>query len=300
MHWPAVMLGLGLLLAQLTGCAWFEPAALPEVPIPDRPWLAILPFGMEVEVTSLASIKTVSKTVPDAPAPEDEPRLVEEAVQEALREARWLLHSRLATGQQFRLVPLEETDRVVAELGWRPGTYPTPEQLAHCKRSLGADLVLAGNILDYGAVRYTWLAAGMFADITAETLIIGLASSWNPTIILANVGFELLTSTPLWFGGGYLFGVAFRPVRVEARVIETEHGEPLWQMQEEAIYARERLKLFPEEARGKKENQLYVNLSTAMEELADGLSEQGLTGPFICARQNCPAGEKTSGEDRGR
>ncbi len=52
----------------------------------------------------------------------------------------------------------------------------------------------------------------MFADISWETAAIGIATVWNPGIILGNVGFELLTSTPLWFGGGYVFGVALRHV----------------------------------------------------------------------------------------
>jgi hypothetical protein len=58
----------------------------------------------------------------------------------------------------------------------------------------------------------------MTADMTAESIALGLATAWNPIAIGANLGFELLTSTPLWFGGGYVFGVALRPVRVEARL----------------------------------------------------------------------------------
>jgi len=41
----------------------------------------------------------------------------------------------------------------------------------------------------------------------------------------------------LWFGGGYLFGVAMRPVRVEARAFETFQGYPIWQAMDESAYA---------------------------------------------------------------
>ena len=94
----------------------------------------------------------------------------------------------------------------------------------------------------------------MFVDMSWETVALGLATAWNPAIILGNVGFELLTSTPLWFGGGYLFGVAFRPVRVEARAFETNEGLPIWQSMDESAYAGGALKELPEAVRDKKEN----------------------------------------------
>jgi hypothetical protein len=139
---------------------------------------------------------------------------------------------------------------------------------------LGVDLVLAVSILDYGKIRWQWLAAGMFADITWETIVIGLTTAWNPGIILGNVGFELLTSTPLWFGGGYLFGIAMRPVRVEARAYETVQGWPIWQAMEESVYAWGALKLFPETLRARKELQLQLNVAEIMESLGDSLTHE--------------------------
>jgi hypothetical protein len=91
-----------------------------------------------------------------------------------------------------------------------------------------------------------------------------------------NIGLELLTSTPLWFGGGYLFGVAMRPVRVEARAFETINGYPIWQAMEESVYAWGALKTFPEAVRDKKELQLELNLAEIMESLGDSLTRQGL------------------------
>ncbi len=106
---------------------------------------------------------------------------------------------------------------------------------------------------------------------------VGVASAWNPGIILGNLGYELLTSTPLWFGGGYLFGVAMRPVRVEARAFETVQGYPIWQAMEESVYARGALKMLPEEVRGKKEYQLELNMADIMESLGDSLTKQAYT-----------------------
>ena len=156
----------------------------------------------------------------------------------------------------------------------KPGVLPNAEQLAEFRRRLGADLVVAGSILDYGQIRWQWMAAGLFADMSWETAAIGVATAWNPGIILGNVGYELVTSTPLWFGGGYLFGVAMRPVRVEARAFETIHGYPIWQAMEESAYAWGALKQLPEPVRGKKEVQLQLNLAEIMESLGDSLTTQ--------------------------
>jgi hypothetical protein len=128
----------------------------------------------------------------------------------------------------------------------------------------------------------------MLADMTWETVVIGLASAWNPGIILGNVGFELLTSTPIWFGGGYLFGVVSRPVRVEAAAWDTINGEEVWDQQEFAVYIWSRLKQVPEAERKKKEVQLYLNLKESMQELAASLQDEGLTLTELEKRRRPP------------
>ena len=257
----------------LAGCASFKPVSPSKVDLSERPSLAILLFGFDIEITKLSDVKTVQGTL----TPEDESTQVAEALREIQHEARWLLLSRLATGQGFRIVPLEQTDTLAEELHLKPGELPNAEQLAEFRRRLGADLVVAGSILDYGKVRWQWLVAGMFADISWETIALGVATAWNPAVILGNVGFELLTSPPVWFGGGYLFGVAFRPVRVEARAFETIQGYPIWQSMDESAYAWRALKALPEAVREKKETQLEVNVAEIMESLADSLTEQEFT-----------------------
>lgn len=255
----------------LMGCVSFDPAVQSNVEdLNERPLVAILRFGFDLEITKLSTVKTVEGTL----SPEDEATQLAETLREIQQEARWLLLSRLAAGQGLRFVSIEQTDALADALQLTPGVIPTVEQRLEFRRRLGADLVIGGSILDYGKVRWQWLAAGMFADISWETVAIGLATAWNPGIILGNVGFELLTSTPLWFGGGYLFGVALRPVRVEARAFETMQGYPIWQSMEESIYAWGALKMLPEEVRGKKEAQLVLNLAEVMESLGDSLIKE--------------------------
>src|SRR5438034_8112339 len=191
----------------LMGCVAFDPAAQSRVEnLNDRPSVAILPFGFDLEITNLSAVKTANEML----SPEEESKQVAEALREVQREARWLLLSRLAAGQGFQFVPPEQTDALAEELQLKPGVLPNPEQLTEFRLRLGADLVVAGSILDYGKVRWQWMLAGMTTDMTAESIALGLATAWNPIAIGANLGFELLTSTPPGFGGGYVFGVALR------------------------------------------------------------------------------------------
>ena len=255
----------------LTGCVAFDPVAQSTVEdLKERPVMAILPFGFDLEITKLSAVKTVEGSL----SPEDEATQIAEALRDIQQEARWLLVSRLVTGYGFRFVPLEQTDALAEELQLKPGALPNADQLTEFRRRLGADLVVAGSILDYGKVRWQWLAAGAFADVSAETIVLGLATAWNPVLLLANVGVEVLTNSAIFFGGGYLFGIALRPVRVEARAFETVQGYPIWQMMDASAFAWGALKLLPEDVRDKKEAQLALNLAEIMESLGDALTKQ--------------------------
>lgn len=268
-----LVLGIGFIAAISTGCVSFSPVTPSKVELNEHPSLVLLPFGFDVEITKLSYVREVEETL----SLEDEAKLLADALQEIQQETRWFFLSRLAAGQGFRIVPLDQADTLAAELQLKPGDLPNAEQLAEFRRRLGADLVVSGNILDYGKVRWQWMLAGMLADMTWESVALGFASGWNPAVIFGNVGFELLTSTPVWFGGGYLFGISFRPVRVEARAFDTVKGEQAWKEAESSAYAKGALEQFPEEVRKKKETQLELNLAEVMESLADSLLKEEFT-----------------------
>lgn len=258
----------------LTGCVAFDPVAQSEVQdLSERPLVAILPFGFDLEITKLSTVKTVDEPL----SSEEEATHLAATLRDIEREARWLLLSRLATAYGFRFISHEQTDALAEELQLKPNMLPTVEQCAEFRRRLGVDLVIAGSILDYGKVRWQWLAALTLTDISVETIVLGLATSWHPALILANVGFEVLTNSAIYFGGGYLFGIALRPVRVEARAFETVQGYPIWQSMEKSVYAYGALDLLPEEVRDRKETQLSLNLAEIMESFGDDLIKQGYT-----------------------
>ena len=262
-----------LLCSIFDGCAWFKTPPQQDIPMVERPYVAVLPIRIEVKITKLSSIKSVE----DDLSPEDEAQQLADALQEIRAEARQLLQSRLSAGQRFRFVPDEQIATAVTKLELNPGVVPTSDQLAYLRAQLGADLIIVGNILDYGKIRWQYWVPGLMLSMLAETLIVGAATGFNPAFMAATAGSELLTDVPFWWGGAYIAGWAFRPVRVEASAIDPLDGAVVWDETESAIYLWGRLKDVPEGERKKKEVQLGLNLKTAMEDIGDSLIDAGLT-----------------------
>ncbi len=120
--------------ATFIGCVAFDPAVQSTVEdLNERPSVAILPFGFDLEITKLSDMKTANEML----SPEEESKQVAEALREIQREARWLLLSRLAAGQGFQFVPPEQTDALAEELQLKPGVLPNPEQLTEFRLRLG-------------------------------------------------------------------------------------------------------------------------------------------------------------------
>src|SRR5205823_4130057 len=84
------------------------------------------------------------------------------------------------------------------------------EQLIALGRQAGADMVLTGQILDYGAVQRKYWITGLVVHSVAGLLVVGFATGWHP----AAIGAYALYETPdvfIWGGGAYVLGWAFRP-----------------------------------------------------------------------------------------
>jgi hypothetical protein len=81
---------------------------------------------------------------------------------------------------------------------------------------------------------------------------------------------------PIWFGGGYVFGWAFRPVRIELSAIQLKPCEGVvWSKQEFVVRVPGRsLDEYPPEEQKRKEVQLEANLNRALAELAETASQK--------------------------
>ena len=262
-----------LLYGIVSGCAWFQSRPQQEIPVEERPYVAVLPIGIAVEITKFSSVKSVEGDLP----PEDEARQLADALLQVCTEARRLFQSRLVTAQRFRFVPDELVAAAVTKLELKPGIVPTTDQLAFLHAQLGADLVIVGNILDYGKVRWQHWVSGLILSMSAETLVVGAVTAWNPPLMLAAAGSELITDLPFWWGGAYIAGWAFRPVRVEMLAVDPLNGEVVWDETEAAVYLWGRLKEVPEGERKKTEVQLGLNLKKAMEDIGASFLDADLT-----------------------
>jgi hypothetical protein len=103
-----------------------------------------------------------------------------------------------------------------------------------------------------------------------ETLIVGAATGFNPGIMAAAAASELLTDLPFWWGGAYIAGWAFRPVRIKVKVLQiTGCEQRVWKEQELIVLIPGKsLKKYPPEERQRKETQLGVSVEESLKELA--------------------------------
>ena len=133
-------------------------------------------------------------------------------INEVLTDARWLLLSRLATSQQFRFVSLEQTQRGGSRV--RPETRSTPDARPIGAASPAAQRGSHRGCTDSGV----WPdPLAMVCDRGCCGTVIGnrgywLATAWNPVIILANVGVDVLVNAALLLGEAICLASPFVPL----------------------------------------------------------------------------------------
>jgi hypothetical protein len=116
-------------------------------------------------------------------------------------------------------------------------------------------------------LRY-WLT-GWAVTASSQLAVVGAATGGNPVAMGSYLGFDILTDLPIWAGGFYAFGWAFRPVLVEVEVWQFAGCEQsVWNVREFALLGHKYLEGYPELERKKKEVQLEANLTKVVEELA--------------------------------
>lgn len=98
-----------LLIVAPTGCVWLPTDSRAELTMEQRPSLALLPVGFDIESAKLSALASTDEAL----STEEDVRHVAETLQEIRANARWLLLSRLATGHQLRFVSFEETDALM-------------------------------------------------------------------------------------------------------------------------------------------------------------------------------------------
>jgi hypothetical protein len=105
--------------------------------------------------------------------------------------------------------------------------------------------------------------------------------------------FDVATDVPIWYGGAYVFGWAFRPVRVGLEAIQVRNCRGLvWSGEELAIHVPGKiLAEYAPEERSKKEIQLEANLKRVMAGFAETIAPKLVLQP--CQADGNPAKIRT-------
>ena len=267
-----------LSLLVFPGCAFLPGRTLP----PPDPRLTLLvgPVTLEAPVTSPSDLYTFR----ERPAPESEPQLLAQLIEEVEVTGQRILTEQLARQPGFIVVPFADARRLQTNLQSASRSLDA-EALRLLGTEAQADIVIAAHIVDYGVVRWQYWVPGLILSMLAETLIVGAATGFNPVLMAATAGSELLTDVPFWWGGAYIAGWALRPVQVQV--------EALWVTGCKQDVRKEKalvmlvpwksLANYSPEERRRKEVQLEVNLTRALTEIAENVGHELRLAP--CDRQ---------------
>ncbi len=250
-------------LIMATGCSVlpFQKSAPPDPPIR----LLVAQIKMIAPLTSPTDLKTFDKKL----APEEEPALLTQLIEDVEVGAQRLFIDHLAHQEGFTVIPFAEVEQIQAGLGYTNNRLNKVQRTALGAQT-GADIVLSGRILDYGKVQWRYWVTGLILSMTAETLIVGAATGFNPGIMAIAAASELVTDLPLWWGGAYIAGWAFRPVRIAVKATQIAGCEQqIWKEQELVVLVPGKaLKNYSPEDKKRKEIQLSANLEKALRKIA--------------------------------
>lgn len=256
---PGWLLIGSCLLSAGCGTAALEPRG----PARD-PLVLVGPFTMKVAISHSSKIHSFA----EPPPADEEPAIRQRLIAGVTLTAQQLMIDRLGKQPGLAVVSLHETKQI--ETGLVPADAPpSREAILAMGRAAGADLVLVGNILGYSQMPLRYWLTGWAATASSQLIVVGAATGGNPVAMGSYLLFDIMTDLPIWTGGFYAFGWAFRPVLIEMEVWQLAGCEqPVWDATDFALMGHKYLEAYPEQERKKKEVQLEANLTRAIEELA--------------------------------
>lgn len=272
----------GIILLLCAGCSGFWGRHQP----PPEPSLtvAVGPIVMDASIDDPSQISSFENSF----SPGYEQTLLQQLLNEIETRAQKTLTERLSDQPGFKILPFQQIRRIQADLVPTRRSW-TEEELQALGRYAQADVVLSGRIVAYGFIPWKYIAMGLATETTAEFLAVGLASGFNPAVLGTFFAVDvLLVDAPIWFGGAYLFGWAFRPVHVEAQGIQLASCEgEIWHERDSTlIIPKHTMEEYPPEQRARKEVQLQVNLDQAMANIAEAVGQTLRLRP--CSKEGTP------------
>lgn len=259
-----------IILMLLTGCSLLRSQPVP----PPDPAITIVVAPVSLEATIRKS--TQIHSFDTAPSPEAEPLIKQQLIEEVELHAQRSLTEHLARQPGFTVISFEDTQRLQKQLNLPERILDEREAMLLAGQAK-ADIAMITRISAYGSVPWKYVVTGLATETLVELMVVGLASGWNPAAIGGYFAVDfLLIDLPLWGGGAYIAGWAFRPVIVEVDAVQLGLCPgAIWNKQEEAIKVPGKtLDEYPPEERKHKHIQLQANLDRAMEEIAETASEK--------------------------
>ena len=258
-----------LALMMLSGCTGMWPRWLDSsLPSPDSPLrLLVAPVVFEPSIGHASDIYSFEDITSD----DNEPYLRAQLIDEVAVRAQRVLTEQLAKRPEFEVTPFAEARRLPAGSRTTLRRQWTDAELEELGRSAGVDIVLAARINDYGRLGWRHWVYGWLTVASVHTTIVGAATAWNPLAMGGYLVYDLATDLPLWYGGAYVLGWAFRSIHVEMEALQLRGCmvRALYDQEVTVVANSEQLNVFDENQRKRKEIQLQVNLDHTMKTLAE-------------------------------
>lgn len=232
--------------------------------------IAVGPVTFEAPVTKSKQIYTFEQN----PDPDVDRQLLPILIDDIEVMARRSLTEELAKHPGIRVIPFDETRRLLADIS-SAGKPLTEAQIQALGKETGAHHVVTAIIRDYGKVRWQYWVTGWLAHAVVELSIVGALSGWNPAVLGTYAVFDFTTDMVIWYGGAEIFGYAFRPVRLHLDAIQIRPCPgKIWSRDELVIRVPgKRLEQYPEEQQHLKHVQLEANLQRSIEDIAAEAAE---------------------------
>ena len=168
---------------------------------------------------------------------------------------------------------IELVDVPIDSVKWDKDLKISRPDLKRLQKTYALDGLLLGEIPWYGKTNLMWPIIGFTTDIAVETLIIGIVTKWNGPLILANLGWDVVTNGPLWFGGAWLFGQTYKPVTIETKLVTFKDGVQEHKEDFDVTKSSHMLEKYQKNERNKVENQLDASFKKALKEVAIEIAE---------------------------
>lgn len=232
--------------------------------------VAVLPIEVTAEIEKTSEIMSPPLKIAD------EKEFIKEQMKDVATQLTGLLNSKLGESTYIEVVPIEWDDLNKASPTPATALSWSAEEFQKLKQSRNVQAVLVVTLAGYGKMKKKWLTyligTGVVEGVVQGVLAAKVVNNtWvGVALALEEIGQEIL----VWGGGSYIFNKYYSPVTLEAQLISTADGTPVWGDTVFVSVDKNAIELLPEEDRKKKEIQLRLTAKKAIVELVENINKE--------------------------